>query len=256
MLEKLVETVREAEKIFLSSDFSVEYKGSASNLVTTNDIAIQKFLFEKLKNIFGDIGFIGEEGNSESSPFEHKYTAIIDPIDGTCCYARGMPECGISVAVYKDKKPYIAVVDLPRLGKLYTATIGGGAYLNGEKISVSSRDFAHSCFYTSFAAYEKQFSGKCFNIAAELLPQIDDIRRTGSAAAEICFVAEGMGELFFEARLYPWDFAAGALILTEAGGHCTALTPDILTDTSPQPFLAANSNESLKRLQETVDKYF
>ncbi len=256
MLTKLTEIIKSAERLFSATDFEIEYKGSASNLVTSCDIAIQDFLFEQLKNAFGDIGFIGEESENNTDAFSKKYTAIIDPIDGTSNFARGLYESGISVAIYKNGKPYLAAVNLPKMNKLYSAESGKGAYLNGKSIHVSRRDFEHSLCFTSFAAYEKQFSEKCFNIAKELLPEIDDLRRVGSAATEICFLAEGIGELYFEARLWQWDFVAAALILTEAGGFCTQITIENLTATSPQPFLAANKKESLEELKRVVDKHF
>lgn len=255
MLKQTVEIIKKAEQIFLSDNFKISEKDSASNIVTTNDTAIQDFLCSEMKKSFGDIGFICEENDCRTDAPKHEYIAVIDPIDGTANYARGLAECGISVAVYKNGSPYFGIVSLPRLNELYTAKKDGGAFLNGRPIYVSNHDFAHSCFFTSYCAYRKTLSKPCFEISQELFPNIDDLRRLGSAAAELCFIAGGKGELFFEARLFPWDFAAAAIILKEAGGFCCETDYDAICKSMPQPFYAANSRKNFEKLQGIVLKH-
>ncbi len=255
MLKKILNTVKQAGEIF-AADFEVKQKGNEANMVTTNDVAVQNFLCGELGRIIDDLGFICEESDISGDIFSHKFTAVIDPIDGTANYVRGMPECGISVAIYKDAKPYIGVVFMPRINKIYYAQAGCGAYMNGERIHVSDKNMQNSIYFTAFSSYYKEYAAPCFDIARELFCQINDIRRLGSAAGELCYIAEGVGEMLFEAHLEPWDFAAGALILKEAGGHCCEINFEKRKNNYTQPFFAASDKNTFLKLKAAVEKHF
>ena len=150
-------------------------------------------------------------------------TWIIDPIDGTANYSRGIAQCAISVALKHAADIVLGVVYLPRTGELFTARRGCGAWLNGRRITVSARPFANAVMCTALPVYHKEHTGLCSAIIRDVFMQCNDIRRFGAAAPELCYLAMGRCELYFEYMLSPWDFAAASLIVTEAGGMLAGL---------------------------------
>ena len=223
MMTKLIETVRECKELFLEGYYShknVNYKGTV-DLVTEYDVAIEKRLTEALHKEFGDFTIVGEESTKEIT---HPKKAIyIDPIDGTTNFVHGLPFCAISVGVWEDGKPIAGIVYNPVLDECFYAKRGEGAYLNGEKIAVSKqKEFQQSLVSTGFP-YTKVEKGEDYDwvlrTMASLLPITRDIRRFGSAAIDICYVAYGKFDAYYECNLKPWDVAAAILILEEAGGR-------------------------------------
>ena len=253
MLNKIVKTVYEAAKLF-GGDFEISVKG-ASNYVTDKDIAIEKFLREALAKEIGDLGFIGEEYENFDDALTHEYTAVIDPIDGTANFTRNMHLSAISVAILKNTRPYIGVVYLPDTDEMFYAEAGMGAYLNGKKITVTDKSEKDAILFTAWSTYNKKYAPPCFAICEELYYEIDDIRRLGSAALELCYLAAGRGEMYFEIRLSPWDIAAAELIVREAGGYTGTLDSAKFDYTRPQPVLAANSEKNYVYLEKAVRKH-
>jgi myo-inositol-1(or 4)-monophosphatase len=177
-------------------------------------------LKKKFSKKFQDFNLIAEE--SDNANIEFNNSIIIDPIDGTTNFVNGVPHTAISVGVYKNKKPYIAVVYNPILDELYTAKKGKGAYLNGKKLEVSlENDFQKSLIATGFP-YTSGSSEDDLNDVIKkikiILPLCQDIRRLGSASLDLCYIAKGTYEGYYEMNLKAWDVSAGILILTEAGG--------------------------------------
>lgn len=254
MLQTIISIVQEAAKIAKSGADTVCEKGAA-NFVTDKDVAVEKFLRGALYEAFPAMGFVGEEEDFAADALDKEYTAVVDPIDGTMNFTRDMNLSVISVAVLHRGKPYIGVVYNPWTDELFTAERGKGAALNGKPIHVSDRPLKSACFFTAWSTYKKEFAKACFAISEEVYYDTCDIRRLGVCALELCYMAAGRGELYFEIRLFPWDYAAAQLILTEAGGCIGTIGMDAPTYTRPQPIVAANTKENFDYLMQKVTKY-
>ncbi|WP_072680061.1 inositol monophosphatase family protein [Arcobacter sp. LA11] len=227
MEKKLIEIIKEAGEILKEGYFSnkdVSFKAK-KDLVTKYDVGIENFLKEKFLKEFQDFNVIAEE--SDNSNIEFNNSIIVDPIDGTTNFVNKLPHTCISVGVYKNKEPYIGIVYNPILDELYTAKVGNGAFLNGEKIEVSAEDDFQKALISTGFPYT---SGTCevdlndvIKKIKVILPKCQDIRRLGSAALDLCYVAKGMYEGYYEMNLKAWDVSAGIIILKEAGGKITNL---------------------------------
>lgn len=225
MLDKLKTIVLEAGEIFKEGYYSqkdITHKGT-KDLVTQYDVGIENFLKERFSQAFSDFNIIAEE--SDNAKVEFNNSIIIDPIDGTTNFVNRVPHCAISVGVYKEKKPYIGVVYNPILDELFTAEVDQGAYCNGEKIEVSpEKNFHLSLIGTGFpytSSHNKEDLDFVMDNLYRVLPKCQDIRRFGSAAIDLCMVANGVYEGYYEINLHAWDVAAGMIILHEAGGKVT-----------------------------------
>ena len=221
MLEKTKQIVRKASELMMRSDFAIERKGSVENIVTSSDLAVQDFLCRELAAVLPGCGFICEE-EGVNDP-DKEYVWGIDPIDGTANYARGIDACAISVGLKHGDVIILAVIYSPAREEMYWAEKGKGAYCNGQPIHTSSRNFNESILCTAMSTYRKEYADVCSEIIMDAFHQCNDVRRFGAASIELCFLASGLCELYFEMRLQPWDYAAGMLILTEAGGTISSL---------------------------------
>lgn len=197
------------------------FEKGTSNYVTQVDYNVEEFLVQELSKILPESNIITEEATQNKFDFQ-KPTWILDPVDGTTNLMHGYNHSAISLALFVDKKPSIGIVYNPSSGELFTAKANVGAFLNGNKIHVSSNKTLEKsliCFGTS--PYEKEKSEKVFSITQKIYISCQDIRRSGSAALDIAYVACGRLEAYYEMGLKPWDYAAGLLILREAGGKIT-----------------------------------
>ncbi len=252
MTEKVIQFVREAAKIIKDRNINIEQKGNVSNYVTSADIAVQEFLTARLTELLPDSQVLGEEG--EQSETDSEYIWVIDPIDGTSNFIRDLGLSVISVALLKNKEPYLGVVYHPERDEMFYAEKGKGTYKNGEKITVSNNDFAHSHLCSAMSLYDKRWAKPCFNIIERVYAECDDMRRLGSAALEMAQLAAGRVELYFEIRLFPWDVAAAALIIKEAGGYVEFMFYTSLPLSHPFGVIAANTKENFEKLKEIVYK--
>lgn len=225
MEEKLITIIKEAGEIFkkgYNSVKEVSFKGK-KDLVTQYDVEVENFLKERFSKVFKEFNIIAEESDNEN--IEFKNSIIIDPIDGTTNFVNNVPHCAISVGVYKDKKPYIGIVYNPVLQELYTAVSGEGAYLNGRKLNVTKDDNLQTSLIATGFPYTSSHMKDDLDFVVDnlknILPKCQDIRRLGSAAIDLCMVARGSYEGYYEINLKAWDVAAGIIILTEAGGRVT-----------------------------------
>lgn len=250
LIDKVKEAVIEASKIMLERDFLVKEKGNASNLVTTADESVQKLLEDRLTNILPGSTFFGEEGELPESVSE--YLWVNDPIDGTANFARNLGLSVISVALLKNMKTELAVVFNPYRKEMFSAERGKGAFLNDEPIKVSDKPWHKSMLCSAMSLYDKSFAKPCFNIIERVYSETDDLRRLGTAALEMCELAAGRVELYFEVRLSPWDYAAASLIINEAGGYCEMMFHDTIPLDKPSGIIAANSREGFEKLKEIV----
>lgn len=246
-------TERAGQLLFDRERLEVSSKGSKENYVSSTDLRVQDFLRAELSRLLPEAAFVGEE--NDLNDFDAEYCWVVDPIDGTGNFVRGMSLSAVSVALLRGGRPYIGAVHNPYLGETFSAERGGGAYLNGERIAVSGRPFENAVFCTAWAVYEKSLAAPCFDLSQRVYGLCEDIRRLGTAAWELCCLAAGRVELFFEARLFPWDYTASLLIIEEAGGlHCGLQGPVSLD--SPSPVIAANSRESLELLRDMALEAF
>ena len=220
-LNEFIEIVKKAGEIFkegFEKKIEIESKG-IKDLVTEYDIKIEKFLIKEFKNKFPEYSIIAEETTQE----DFNNSIIIDPIDGTTNFAHHIPHCAISVGVYENKNPKYGIVYNPILNELFYAKKDKGAFKNGKKLNVSNQDnLQRSLIATGFpySSAENEDDLKwVINKLKHILPRCQDIRRLGSAALDLCYVAEGKYEGFYEINLKPWDVSAGILIVTEAGGR-------------------------------------
>lgn len=253
MIEKIVEIVKEAANLVRDTQFEVNEKSSNVNIVTSSDLLVQRYLHEQLSKILPDGAFYCEEEDLQEAGKE--FVWVIDPIDGTMNYARGIPESAISVALLQKNTPILGVVCNILTGDVYTATAGEGAKKNGKAIFVSDRAFPDALFCTAMSTYRKEMAGVCNDIIMDAYMQCNDVRRFGAAALELCYLAEGRCELYFEIRIYPWDYAAAGLILKEAGGVVSGFDGTQIPYNRPSTIIGANSVESHKKLCEIVWKH-
>jgi len=199
--------------------FNINQKSSARDFATQMDLASEKLIVESILAARPDDGIIGEEGANRISG--SGITWVIDPIDGTVNYFYNLPGWNISIAAKDEEGVLIGVVYAPTINSLWRASRGGGAFLNDRPISVSRSDsLADSLIATGFSydLAERSAQGR---LLAELIPLVRDIRRNGAAAVDLCQVASGALDGYFESGLKEWDLAAGGLIAREAGALVT-----------------------------------
>lgn len=250
MLDSVTDIVRRASGLMLQGTFSIDEKDGCANIVTSSDLAVQDFLCRELRSLLPGSGFFCEEEGFHDP--DKEFVWVIDPIDGTANYSRGIDHCCISVALKHQCEIILGVVYSPARNEMYTAEKGKGAFCNGEPIHVSGRDFENGLLCAAMSTYRKQYAGISNDVIMDTYMQCNDIRRFGSAAIELCFLARGFIELYFEFRLQPWDYAAAMLILTEAGGFIRNLDGTLPHLGGPDLVFAANSEESIKRLSSIV----
>lgn len=250
MLEHIMEIVRKAGLLMENSYTNVEEKDSSSNCVTDMDIKVQEFLTEKLLAFLPDSVVVAEENDQYT--YSSGYTWVIDPIDGTSNFIRNLGLSVISVGLLLNNEPYLGVIYFPYRNEMYYAEKGKGAFMNGTPIHVSDRDYAHSHLCSAMSLYDKRYAKTCFNIIEKVYMESDDLRRLGSAALELAYLAAGKVELYFEIRIFAWDVAAAAVIIKEAGGYIEFLFHDKLPIPGPLGVIAANSKENFEKLREVV----
>jgi len=217
----------------------VTAKEGHANFVTTYDKAIQEKLREGLLKLKPDAVFVGEEEDIHPSIFDG-LAFVVDPIDGTTNFIRDYKQSCISVALLEKGVPVLGLVYNPYLDEMFTARKGGGAFLNGERIHVSDLPLELGIVLFGTSPYYPELNKKSFDLAYDYFKNALDIRRSGSSALDLCSIASGRAEVFFELRLSPWDYAAGSLIVTEAGGKVTTAEGEPLRFDCPCSVLASN----------------
>lgn len=215
--EKVIRACGEIIRTADRSELGVESKEGHANFVTRYDALVQKELQEGLLKLRPGAAFLGEEGDSSQYP-DAEEVFIVDPIDGTTNIMAGLDQSCISVALTRNREVVYAVIYDPFKDAYYEAEKGAGAYRNHGPIHVSQAPLERGVAFIGTAPYYEELRDVSFAKAREYLDRCIDIRRSGSAALDLCSVADGRAVIFFEARLQPWDYAAGLLIVEEAGG--------------------------------------
>jgi myo-inositol-1(or 4)-monophosphatase len=199
--------------------FDLETKSSAIDFATQMDVASEKLIVGRILEARPDDGIIGEEGSS--IPSKSGFTWVIDPLDGTVNYFYGLAGWNVSIAIKDRDGVQVGVVFAPSINSLWSATKGGGATCNGKKIKCNDPvEFNRALIGTGFS-YDVKDREDQARIVSKLLLEIRDLRRIGAGAADLCLVATGRLDAFYELGLNEWDLAAGGLIATEAGALVT-----------------------------------
>lgn len=190
---------------------------SKNSLVTYVDKTSEKIVVDFLSELIPESGFIAEEGTSNKKG--EKYNWVIDPLDGTTNFIHGIPTYCVSIALLKNNELALGVIYEPNQDEMFYAWKNGGAYLNGKSISVSSTTkISNALLATGFPYYDYERIDGYMNMLKWLMHNSRGVRRIGSAAIDLAYVACGRFDAFYEYSLNPWDVAAGAIIVNEAGG--------------------------------------
>ena len=256
-LEQIFDLVRACGQFIKDADRSqlhVDAKGGHANFVTEYDKQVQERLRVGLREIMPDAHFVGEEGTTQAFAPTGKFF-IVDPIDGTTNFIKDYHCSSISVALVVDGAAEIGVVYNPYHDQLFDAVKGGGSRLNGKPIHVSDRPFDQSMLITALCLYHKEHAETCSAIIREAYQKCNDVRRFGSCAIELCYLACGLCELYFEYRIMPWDYAAAYLVLTEAGGVLTGRAGARLHFDGPTILVGANNLENHQILSDIVSRH-
>ncbi|ABG60497.1 inositol monophosphatase family protein [Cytophaga hutchinsonii] len=196
---------------------NIEHKGRSNDLVSYVDKETEKLLIESLTKLVPEAGFETEEGTVEQTQSGLRW--IIDPLDGTTNFLHKLPLFSISIALVQDETLLIGVVHEPSRNECFYAWKNGGAYMNGERIETSSiTEISDALIATGFPYSLRGKSDQYFTLIRHFVETTHGVRRLGSAAIDLCYVACGRFEAYFEFNLKPWDVAAGILIVREAGG--------------------------------------
>lgn len=224
MIDNIISIVKDAGDIILNARRpKIMEKSGHANFCTETDEKVQAFLIDKLSLLVPDAQFLGEEDGQDVfvSKMSTGLCFVIDPIDGTSNFIYEYRPSVISVGLLKDGKPYMAVVYNPYDDMMFSATRGNGAFLNGNRIMSSDAPLSDSLALFGTAPYYEELRDSSFDIAKNLLPLCVDLRRSGTAAWDMCCVAMGRCGLYFELKIQLWDYAAAALIASEAGCSVT-----------------------------------
>ncbi len=224
LLEQVSGCAREAGRIMRGAarDKEVREKSGRRDLVTRYDRQIQAFLEERLLALAPEAGFLGEEaalGRAEEDGSAYRF--IVDPIDGTTNFVWDYGRCCVSIALARGDEAVLGVICDPYRDEVFSALRGRGAFCNGAPVHVTAAPLERTLAIVGTSPYYPELADVSFAVARRLFDSSLDIRRSGSSALDLCHVAAGRAGCFFEGRLSPWDYAAGSLILQEAGGVVT-----------------------------------
>jgi len=222
LLDLAVRAVQESgwiQKEWLGKEKKVELKGEI-NLVTEVDKRCEERIIEIIKEVSPEHNILTEETPIPEGPSPYRW--IIDPIDGTTNYAHGYPCFCTSVALEQEGKIIVGAIYDPMLDELFTARQGKGAFLNGERITVSTTErLTNALICTGFPYDLRESPVNNLDHFNHFIMEAQAVRRDGSAALDLCYVAMGRFDGFWELKLHPWDVAAGKLLVEEAGGTVT-----------------------------------
>ncbi|MBE0415162.1 MAG: inositol monophosphatase [Dehalococcoidia bacterium] len=218
------QAVREAGHVIMAHfhcEKRVSYKAGRSNIITDVDLLAEEKIMELLREEYPDFGIMTEE--SEGIAADSPYTWIIDPIDGTRNYAYGIPHFCVALALTRGEDVILGLIYDPVRDELFRAQKGRGAFLNDSPIAVSTKKSLQASLISFDMGYDAEVGQEMLGVASALWPGVQSVRVMGSAALGLAYVACGRLDLYFHLSLYPWDLAAGILIVGEAGGMISEL---------------------------------
>ncbi|MEO7047479.1 MAG: inositol monophosphatase family protein [Ferruginibacter sp.] len=235
---------------FFNGEFKISNKEGINNLVTEADHAAEKAIIEVIQKQYPDHFILSEETGEIVTNSEYKW--IIDPIDGTVNFANGIPLCCVSIGVEKNGEMILGSVYAPIINEFYFAEKGAGATLNDKKITVSDKtEVIKSCLVTGFPYSYLDAPNGPLQVFEKLIRNGVPVRRLGSAAIDLCWVAAGRFDGFYEHKLQAWDSAAGTLLVEEAGGKVTDFTGN--TFSPYQPHVLATNGKIHEELMAIVN---
>jgi len=231
----LLDTIRAAGQVLLEGigeNFQISHKSSLNDLVTEVDKRSEAVILDKIRNQFPDHAILSEEAGA--SEYSGTFRWIIDPLDGTVNFAHRLPICSVSIALEKEGEVVMGAVYNPFLNELFFAEKGHGAYLNDKPIRVSAQDQIRQAFLVTGFPYQwRDMPHDPVQVFGYFIKQGVPVRRLGSAAIDLCWVACGRFDGYWEHHIHAWDVAAGGLIVREAGGQ--------VTDFEGQPYRLSSS---------------
>lgn len=253
--ERLMEFERECGRLILrANDIATEEKIGKRDIVTKYDCQIQEILMKKISEAVPGAGFYGEE-QEERDSLDGENVFIIDPIDGTMNFVHHINHSCISVAYSHRGEICAAAVYDPYVDEMYSAVKGGGAYLNGKRISVDDNTLENSLAICNPSLYGGTIVDRAFELSRLAFDACLDLRRTGCGELDLCSVAAGKVGLFFELYVKLWDYAAGTLLIEEAGGtYCTIDGGKVPFDGS-RPSLVAGGKQQVREFLELIEKH-
>jgi myo-inositol-1(or 4)-monophosphatase len=198
---------RSKVEVFKTTDYDVKLK---------QDTASEEIIIGAVEKMFPADGYVSEERGSKESVSGYVWT--VDPLDGTVNYSRGIPHCCVSIACRNKKGAFGIVHDFFR-GETFTGMTGKGAFLNGEKISASPVESLKNAIVSFGLMKGKEEIRSGLSVLSDVALKVKKVRSMGAAALDLCYIAAGRTDMFFEVGLYPWDVAAGRIIIVEAGGR-------------------------------------
>ena len=223
VLQHMTDAAHEAAKLMLEAHgVMAEKKSSCRDVVTECDRRVQELLMRRLREAAPQARFFCEE-QERRDDIEAAQLFVIDPIDGTMNFVRGCHHSCISVGYAERGELKAAAIYNPYAGELFTATLGGGAFLNGKPIHADDGPLCETIVCFGSTPYDVTLAPRCFQLAHKAFEASLDVRREGSAALDLCSAAAGRAGVYFELALSPWDYAAGMLIVREAGGVCRTM---------------------------------
>jgi myo-inositol-1(or 4)-monophosphatase len=220
MINKIIQIAREAGEIIkagFGKSLNLEYKTSILDFVTNIDKASEQRIIDFVKKEYPKHNILAEESGAEN--FDSEFTWVIDPLDGTMNFAHGLPIFSVSIAVLKQNEIIAGAIYDVMNNIMFSTEKGSGAFQNGNKINVSKNaDLDKSLLVTGFPYNIRENPDNAIEKFNRFLLNSRGIRRLGSAALDLCYVANGTFDGFWEVNLHPWDMAAGMLLVKEAGG--------------------------------------
>lgn len=246
ILAAMEQAERHAAKLILQAHgVLAETKSGKRDVVTDYDRRVQELLIGHLREAVPDACFFCEE-MEERDRLDAEHLFIIDPIDGTMNFVHGFHHSCISVAYAECGAVCAGAVYNPYVDEMFTALRGSGARMNGRPIAVTDAALSESVVCFGSAPYNPELSDRTFSLARTAFDASLDVRREGSAALDLCTVAAGRAGLYFELRVSLWDYAAGMLIVKEAGGHCATIEGDRLPFDGSRTTIAAGSSANVE----------
>ena len=252
-LTRITELVKEAKQFFFNEQMQhdVHVKGPI-DFVTEVDFHVQAFLQEALQKEYPDVQFMGEEKNNDDIDFSG-LVWILDPVDGTANLVHDLHASAISLGLCENVTNVMGVIYNPYTDELFSARKGEGAFLNGRPIHVTAApDLAHSMVIVGTSSNHREKTEWTFDVFEEIFNRSEDIRLNGSAAVSLSDVARGRYGALFQRYLMPWDFAAGQVIIQEAGGVLADFDGNPLPCDRPSSVLAAANETILREMLEIV----
>jgi myo-inositol-1(or 4)-monophosphatase len=261
VLSTAIQACRLGREVLLKYFGNLEHveKKFQAGLVSEADKESEKIIAAHLKKNFPEIDFLGEESHAAGAKVQwttdHTNARwILDPLDGTTNYVHRFPIFCISLGLEFDGKIQLAVIDVPMLGETYTAIRGQGAYVNGRRLQVSKTEsFEDALLATGFVSEHEHIIAEQLEIFSEVVRESRGVRRPGAAAYDLCQVARGVFDGYWERNIQPWDAAAGILLVEEAGGVIETYRGD-----KYHPYknsIVAGNAQTVKTLQGILSKY-